>query len=271
MAHDIIITHITKSPPQSTPAHTVIGYQVGTRRFMLTLAGHDQIDEGDLAGALAIAEERLKHCVQHGVSNFDNGMVYADDVREYVEVRLRELGLLDADDIDADIAKSLDQTGSQSVATHPDDQPSLEDLAKIKAQNLIDRVVASGDYLSEAGYLARILYHLDVVQNDFLVGALWSEMNWFLNHERSALYGEKFLKPVNTAPATIARQRRAQEDAREVVAIAKRIDRGTYLTLSGRIKIRPLAKAVKEELDRGATQRSCGLRKIEMILRKGLS
>jgi hypothetical protein len=266
MAHDIIITHITKSPPQSTPEHTVIGYQIGTRRFMLTLAGHDQIDDGDLAGALAIAKEHLKHCVQHGLSNFDDTMAYADDVRERVEARLRDLRLLDAGDIGADIAKSLEQTGSQSAATHPDDQPTLEELATLRAKDLIDRVTTSGDYLSEAGYLARILYHLDIAQNDFLVGVLWSEMNWFLNHEQSALFGEKFLKPANTATATQARQRIATEDRRAIIAIAKQIDRDAYLTLGGRIKIRPLAKAVQAVLDSRATRRSCGLRKIEKIL-----
>ncbi|NRB17760.1 MAG: hypothetical protein HRU33_09400 [Rhodobacteraceae bacterium] len=268
MPQEFIVTSVTKSTSQDTPEHTVIRYQVGTRKFMLTLADHNQIDEDDLNSAQKTVEEHLKYCALHGLSYFDQGMNYAEDVRERTETRLRDLGLLEAHSIEEVIFKNLERASTAGTKIHLDDQPSLDELAKVRALDLIDEVIASGDYLSEAGYLARIVYHLDVDRNDFMIGVLWSEMNWFLNHERSALYGEKFSKSANTAPATQARQRRANEDVRAIISIAKRIDRAPYLTRDGKVKIRPLAKAVKETLDLGATPRNCGLRKIEKVLRE---
>jgi len=172
---------------------------------MVTLDGHYPPDDNDRDAAKKLVKEHLDYCVRHGLSNFDNASYYAEDVRNQVEARLNELGWLEGDDLEADIRQVVSRALSKSGPTTQADQPPLDDLARNRALSLIDRVIASGEHLSEAGYLARIMYHLDVTPNNFLVGALWFEMNWFLKFERQALLGEKFTKSANTTAATQAR------------------------------------------------------------------
>jgi len=53
-----------------------------------------------------------------------------------------------------------------------------------------------------------------------------------------------------------------------IINIAEGMDLKSFMTKNGRVKINPLAVAVKKELDSRATQRASGIRKIEKCLSK---